>query len=108
MKIIETRPVNKDTAAEMLGLKVYDLALPQQWLDDACLTLRFTASVRCGRIPQDSLYDRILSGTVWCYDKGLLGYPHALTEQALELLQLLAGEKHWPIPQQDAVIKVKG
>jgi hypothetical protein len=106
MNIIECGRVTKDEAAKKLGLKVYDLALPQQWLDDACLNLRFAASVRCGRIPKDSLYEHILTGTVWCYDNSLFGYPHALTEQALELLQILAELKHQPVPQQDTVLRI--
>jgi hypothetical protein len=109
MNIIKTHPVNKDKAAEILGLKVYDVALPQPWLDDAALTLRLSASARCGRIPPDSLYDRILSGTVWCYDRcKIFGEPFALTEQAHELICILAELKHQPIPQQDKVLSIQG
>jgi hypothetical protein len=86
---------------------VYDLALPQQWLDDACLNLRLSASVRSGRVPADSLYDIILSGTVWCYDQArIFGEPVALTDKALELLQILAELKGRPVPQQDRVLRV--
>lgn len=73
--------ISKEEAAKLLGLKVYDTALPQQWLDDLCLKLAATPSGRFSK-PKLNFQDAILSGTVWCYDGSLLGYPYAMTEQA--------------------------
>lgn len=107
MNIIETRPVTKDKAAAMLGLKVYDCALPQKWLDEACLTLRVHAS-KDEEIPAN-LYDTFLSGTVWCYDIArVFGEPVALTVEAYRLLTKLAFWNGRPVPQQESVLKVKG
>lgn len=86
--------MTKDEAAKAKNLKVYDTALPQQWVDDAVLKLLLTASVRCGRIPRASVYDRLVCGTVWSYDDcKIFGEPVALTDEAKELLNLL---EHWP------------
>lgn len=81
--------MNKQEAAEKLGLKVFDCALPQQWVDESVVKLKLTASVRSGRIPANSVCDRLLGGTVWGYDDSLFGEPVALTPEAEELLGLL-------------------
>ena len=80
--------MTKEQAAIKKGLKVYDVALPQTWLDEACLKLRLS-----GKTDNKNLYDTILSGTVWCYDRSLFGEPVALTNEAEKLLTLLVGLK---------------
>jgi hypothetical protein len=78
--------VSKDEAARILGLKVYDTALPQGWLDDILLKLAASPSGRLGILPKD-ICDIVVSGTVWCYDGGMLwGFPYALTERAYDWL----------------------
>lgn len=84
--------MTKQEAAEKKGLKTYDTALPQDWVNGSVVKLKLTASVRCGRIPADCVYDRLVGGTVWSYDGSLLGVPVALTDEAEELLGLLKGD----------------
>jgi hypothetical protein len=106
MNVIPSGPVTKEQAAQKLGLKVYDVALPQQWLDESCLTLRVHAS-KDEEIPQN-LYDTFLSGTVWCYDVAkIFGEPVALTDKAYRLLTKLAFWNGRPVPQQDKVLHIK-
>ena len=98
-KVIASSVVlTKDAAARALGLRVYDLALPQTWLDDAVLNLK-TA------MPSGDLYMTLLSGTVWCYDKGVYGRPVALDEKTLELLVKLTELKDWEPHTQDTVLR---
>ena len=105
MNIIMTSPVTKDKAAAMLGLRVYDCALPQTWLDESCQTLRVNAPK--GEIP-DNLYDTFLSGAVWCYDGSkVFGEPVALTDTVYGLLTKLAFWTGRPVHQQESVLKVK-
>lgn len=69
--------VTKDQAAKILGLKVYDTALPQSWLD---------ATVK--NLNED--YHKVLSSFVWCYDGGsFCGYPYPLTVEAYGYLKAL-------------------
>lgn len=83
--------MTKYEAAEKAGLNTYDCALPQQWLDGTVKTLKEnTGFGRAGVLP-DNLYDIILSGTVWCYDNSLMGYPYPLTYPVMEYLRM-AGE----------------
>ena len=63
------KPVSKDEAAKMLGVKVYDCALPQTWLDE------FVKKTGMD-------YHTALSSFVWSYDVGLLGLPRPLTDEA--------------------------
>ena len=63
------KPVSKDEAAKMLGIKVYDCALPQHWLDNL---------VELSGMD----YHKALSSFVWSYDTGLLGLPRPLTDEA--------------------------
>lgn len=59
-------------AAKALGLKVYDTALPQEWVDDVFWVT--------GVYPAGMF--------VWSYDRGrVLGEPVALTPEATELLE---------------------
>lgn len=78
--LIVQEKVNKDRAAQLLGLEVYDTALPQEWLDQFVYILR-------KKQPVD--YHLVLSSFVWCYDNGsFMGYPYPLTVQAFAFLKL--------------------
>jgi len=90
-----TGRVTKSEAAEKLGLKTYDTALPQPWLDSVVEKLR--QYQEHAETPETSLYDQILSSFVWCYDGSLLGYPRPLTTQAHTLLVKLdkIGHTHY-------------
>jgi hypothetical protein len=80
-KVIQSKPVTKKEAAELLGLQTYDAALPQKWLDDFVDYL-----IRS--LKKFDVYDRVLSSFVWCYDGGsVMGYPRPLTNQAFDWLQ---------------------
>ena len=107
MNIINvTGRITKEEAAQRLGLKVYDVALPQTWLDESCLTLRVHSS-KDAEIP-DNLYDTFLSGTVWCYDAAwVFGEPVALTDTAHRLLTRLAFWNGRPGPQQNTVLHIE-
>jgi hypothetical protein len=99
--------ITKEKAAQLLGLKVFDTALPQVWLDESCLTLRVHAS-KDDEIPAN-LYDTFLCGMVWCYDVAkIMGEPVALTETAYRLLTKLAFWNGRPVPQQDTVLHIDG
>jgi hypothetical protein len=79
MNIIPSHNVNKARAAQILGLQVYDTALPQPWLDAVSEALELKYS--------KNMYHCILAGTVWCYDNSLIGYPYALTKKVYDLLR---------------------
>jgi hypothetical protein len=66
--------ITKEEAAKMIGLKVYDTALPQQWLDVV--------------VKEHNLnYNLVLSNIVWCYDGSLMGFPCPLTVEGCAVLQ---------------------
>ena len=71
----------KDEAAKLLGIKVYDTALPQPWLDEVSRHL----------VPitkDENTYYTLLSSIVWCYDNNSFsGYPHPLTLKAFGYLK---------------------
>ncbi len=84
MNIINTTQsrLTKAQAAELLGIKTYDTALPQPWLEEIAKNLSITSHSK------SEVYDTILNSTVWAYDhKNLFGYPHPLTVKAYELLK---------------------
>jgi hypothetical protein len=83
MEIIKSAPIPKDRAAKLCGLEIYDFAIPQPWIDE--ITLKLIAKHPDSKI---DFYWQILSGTVWCYDQSLMGYPYALTTTAYQLLTL--------------------
>ena len=60
---------SKESAARILGLRTYDAALPQQWLDE------FVKKVEVD-------YHLVLSSFVWSYDHCLMGHPYPLTLNA--------------------------
>ena len=73
--VVNKKRISKDEAAKMIGLQVYDMALPQQWLD---------AVVKEHHLE----YNQVLSNIVWCYDgNSLLGYPCPLTVAGCAVLQ---------------------
>ena len=75
----------KDTAARLCGLKTYDNALPQQWLDSVVDTLMPIAAKESVNI-----YDLLVSSIVWSYDQAkIFGAPHPLTLKAWGYLKAL-------------------
>lgn len=79
--------MTKDRAAKELGLKTYDTALPQQWLDNATEKLS-SLSVN----DKGELYDILLSSIVWSYDNSkIFGQPAPLTFTAWAWLRRLDG-----------------
>ena len=74
-KVEGTKNVTKGEAAQFLGLKDYDVALPQDWISH----LEKQANDRDGIL---------LSSIVWSYDKGsIFGFPYPLTIYAYEVLK---------------------
>jgi hypothetical protein len=71
--------VTKNEAADAAGLKVYDTAIPQSWLE--CVSQDPGGSDRDARM---HIYDIVRSGTVWCYDgpHRVFGAPYPLTDEA--------------------------
>jgi len=95
----------KESAAKKLGLKTYDTALPQPWLDDVVNTLFTPGSPTMENYPtRTRLYDAVLSGTVWSYDGNLFGRPYALTEEALNLINAFNEIKGYEKIEQPSVI----
>ena len=83
--------MNKGELAQAAGLKSYDAALPQDWLDDVVNRLMgvYTDSYM-RQAERAKTYDIIARGTVWCYDTArMFGAPVALTDEANRLLSLL-------------------
>lgn len=73
--VVNTKSITKEEAAKMIGLKTYDTALPQQWLD---------------KVVKESgvSYDDILSNIVWSYDDAhIFGSPCPLTVKGCAVLQ---------------------
>ena len=104
--------LTRDEAALMLGLKVYDLAIPQQWLDDLYLKMSMSPAGRTGQLPE-GWKDIILSSLVWCYDKdgkgspSIFGYPVVMVKKALDILNMeCVQEKVWDFSQQAAVLDI--
>lgn len=88
MKLIKVpKGITKNQAAQLLGLRTYDTAVPQPWIDELTVTIRAIKHELKEEVPED-LYGFILSGTVWCYDRSFMGYPVALTEKLYKLLSL--------------------
>lgn len=87
--------MTKDEAAKKKGLKVYDYALPQPWVDESVDKLRLKAlkdqiNNDAPRKASPEIYDTLVSGAVWCYDNSkIFGEPVAVTDEAQALLDLL-------------------
>jgi hypothetical protein len=78
--------VNKDQAAQVLGIKTYDCALPQPWVNQFVETLKDTPTAITKGI--DYLSGMILSSFVWSYDDAkVFGRPHPLTIAAFGWLR---------------------
>lgn len=76
-------PIYKDAAAKMIGLHVYDVALPQQWLDKAVKKLCPEVDVE----EMSTAYALILSNVVWCYDNAtIFGQATPLTVRGAAVL----------------------
>lgn len=77
---INHRPT-KDEAAKLLGLKTYDCALPQQWLN-------VFVSALSRKLPfNHNLQDKIISNIIWSYDAhSISGHPYPLTIEGYALL----------------------
>lgn len=76
--------VTKREAADLCGIRVYDTALPQPWLDGFVDALNKNEAHH----GKDN-YAAVLSNFVWGYDIcQLLGGPVPLTERAYALLLL--------------------
>ena len=75
----------KSEMAKHKGLKIFDCALPQQWLNDIANTI--SEYSKCCGMNYNQAYDTILCGVVWCYDGSLLGYPFALTSKAQSTIE---------------------
>jgi hypothetical protein len=111
IKVTKER-LTRDEAAQMLGLKVYDIAIPQQWLDDLYLKMSITPAGRLGQLPE-GWKDIILSSLVWCYDKdgkgspSIFGYPVVMTMRAFDLLNKESILFYvWDFSKQDAVLEI--
>lgn len=67
---------NMDQAAEIMGIKKYDVALPQNWVDNVC---RLTGKNPCGHV-------------VWSYDgegsSNCFGKPVGITREGKLLLEI--------------------
>ncbi len=73
----------KDNLARAAGLRTYDTALPQEWLDGQC----DGRAVR-GTRRWLELYEQLRLGVVWCYDPPhTFGEPIALTDNARAILR---------------------
>lgn len=109
MRTIKVRSTHltKEEAAKILGLQVYDVALPQPWLDSLIADLKASPDGRLGKLPEN-IYHIILSGLVWCYDKPyhIFGGPVALTTEVLQLLNHECVREVWNFSNQDAVIEL--
>lgn len=113
MNIIKnTKPrLTVQEAAECLGLKIFDTAIPQPWIDDVFLKMSLVAPKYIRASFPEAWKDIILSGLVWCYDQtendkpALFGYPVALTKRTLDLLNLACPRNIWDFSQQKIVIE---
>lgn len=76
--------MDKRKLAEQLGLKVFDTALPQPWVDAAVNRITYP------REKANEVYGDLVSGLVWCYDFGSIGgFPVAVSPRAANLLARL-------------------
>ena len=96
------KPLPKDKAAEILGIESYDTALPQTWINGVVKTLQEKDET----LPED-LYHRILFGTVWCYDKSLMGFPFALTDEVYGYIKTYEDSLGVVELNQDQVLNIR-
>lgn len=76
----------KSDMAKHYDLESYDVALPQQWLNEWAAKLAAHDNMEASET-----YDRLLSGTVWCYDgeHGIFGAPFFLYEELATSMEAL-------------------
>lgn len=74
--------VSLDRRASLAGLRVYDTAKPQGWLDS--VTAHYVGDTGADRL---TVYDAVRTGVVWGYDGSIFGEPVALTQAAHVILQ---------------------
>lgn len=86
--------ITKADLVKELGLKVVDYALPQKWLDQVVDKIKAKSlSENVHLNPEITIYDAILSGTVWCYDPypdgkhPLMGIYWPMTVYSVDLLR---------------------
>jgi hypothetical protein len=114
MNIIKSEPdrLTVEDAAKLLGLKSFDTALPQTWLDDVLFRMSVANLTLNPKLPEN-WKDIILSGIVWCYDPtadgkpALFGYPVALTVKTIELLNLACPRNIWDFSLQAIAIETR-
>jgi len=78
--------LTKSEAAKLLGLKSFDTALPQDWIDD--FVEGIASKLKLDRHDKAKLYDKALSSLVWAYDGNPFGGPYPLTTDAVKLLEM--------------------
>lgn len=76
-----------DELATAAGLRAYDTAKPQDWLDNATEWLAAFPATHESRM---TIYDTLRTGVVWSYDDSVWGQPVALTDDARELFARLS------------------
>ena len=69
-------------AAEALGLKSYDTALPLEWFNQACTICKM----------YDPNVDNVPGPLVWCYDGHIFGYPVGLTHHGRYVVGAMAAQ----------------
>ena len=76
--------LTKDDLCKLYGFKSYDVALPQEWLNDMSRSLAFDT---VGEMTSAEAYDMLLTSTVWSYDdSGIFGAPFYLTKEMQDLM----------------------
>jgi len=82
----------KHSAAKMLGLEVFDTALPAPWLDRTVENLQKRISSETATTNSsdpENMRAALLSTVVWYYPKGsIFGMPYPLTVRGAMLLKL--------------------
>jgi hypothetical protein len=105
IKVTKER-LTKGEAAELLGLKAYDAAIPQQWEDNLFNEMSMSPAGRTGQL-HPGWKGFILSSLVWCYDNGsFIGYPVVLTKKTMDLLNMECVRAIWDFSKQDAVLEI--
>jgi len=79
----------KQELAEYYGIKSWDGALPQQWLEEMARKV----SEYTGYLDYGQCYDLIRAGTVWHYPEGsIIGEPFYF-DHSVDILAKVAGRK---------------
>lgn len=68
-----------DDMAKAAGLKTYDPALPQDWVDMVC------------KVTSKTMLDIVSAGFVWLYDDSpMFGEPYPLTVEAQKIMKQIS------------------